>query len=136
MEPGSPSAMRTILLSALLTLGLSANAETWLCIPEKAAFVSEKENVLSSGHGRSPDEKYLLTEKEGKWVVNIFGSKSERAWMECSSESFCESNEFGESIFVFFMRNENNVFTLGFPNWKEKERVFVTVIGRCSKIEV
>jgi len=116
--------MRTILLSALLTLSLSANAETWLCVPEHGAYVSEskKDKDLRSGHGRPSDEKYLLTEKEGKWVVKILGSKSESAWMECSSESFCESNEFRETAFAFFMRNENNVFTLGFRTGMRKRR--------------
>lgn len=124
--------MRTTFIITMSLIATPIHAETYLCLAEAGAYV--KENAAGSfepGVANVEDQKYVLTNENGKWVVKMLGQDS-AMYDDCDGRFWCEHSEGWRGI---FWRKENGTFTVVFPTGKDGDEYMVTAKGRCSLIE-
>ena len=101
---------RLLLLTAMLLNSINANAEAFLCITEAVAGVKQGDSMVTTSTVYTPDNKFILSDAEGKWTLKPFGNA--RNTMPCSNSRYC-GNHIGVPDAVpmnIFFREKQNKF--------------------------
>ena len=122
--------MKPAALLALALLTLPAYADTYLCISEQAAFISEKDGAVLNAKSSLQNRKYLV---DANGVRN-FGEE----------RSIIDQCNFGErghiscddgTMFFRFRMSPLHVFTVtGFTLTDDGTATDYIIKGKCSKI--
>lgn len=129
--------MRTLLLALILLLPVTGYAQdSWLCIAERIAMVTDDETDVLSAESGEFERKYLVTE-EG---LKIFGNQTflldDCTWTDGIPFS-CASSVSG--VADYFRLNVNYVFMLRriYVNQTDDGKVTISdaiIKGKCSKL--
>jgi hypothetical protein len=117
----------------LLAFSGSAFADAYLCIPEAAAGVSHNYKTYSDVTAKiyNTNDKYVLTNSSGKWVLKRHG-EDKVYFSNCLSEYHCNNGEYYGGSFL--RSAEGGIFFIVTMTGGENESVVAVSKGYCSKI--
>ncbi len=123
-----------LLASPLVQAG---DDESWLCIAEHAAGVSQNGESLSSDVYNPESFKFIQSKKDGVYTVKRHGDKH-TFFPNCVSMYYCDG---GEWVSGMFMRNNRNNFFRAYTmtgsidkNNKREINEDIVSVGRCTKL--
>ena len=119
------------ILILLILLPLSAQADTYLCIAEKAADVTSNKGKIQKSEGYTADQKYLVDENGfrpfGQDVVTLG-----KCHYNDGEPTMCESDVDGWA--GVFMLDQYNVFTYFAIDLRGDVTSHYVIKGKCSKL--
>lgn len=125
--------MRQLLLPLLLvSMPALAAEDTWLCVGELMAFVSNDDDSVVHADAIESDRKFLVSTDGVKDLGRDMPFLDSCSSNDLGRVTYCEFAEEGHT--GFFRMNENNVFTLVFFTEVDDKQNDIVVKGKCSKL--
>jgi len=126
--------MKKYIAILLLIFSAPIYAETFLCLGEAGAGVTydTKTRLFESSTYNVSDQKFILSNKDGKWTFSRFGV--EYTMLECVSEFYCSLP--GGFSGSYFIKSNKNVFVY-YSTGSSQDGVkseSIVVRGFCSSI--
>lgn len=115
----------------LIAVPSLASADTFVCIPEAAATVSNQgPREFKGSEALVTDDKYVHTNESGTWVVKILGEDD--VYLECESKGQCGN----DLAFGIFERTGAGWFQYVFALYNPDTLQTIVMVekGPCSKL--